>query len=65
MTIRETLAWQSREPRNRKLSPDDARIVWGRLRAGESIAAVHRDFAHIVSIAVIRRIATGARWVEP
>ncbi len=64
MSIRKHLAEQSREPRNRKLSPDEARIVWDRLQAGESIAQVHRDYAHRVSSTTIKRIASGERMVS-
>lgn len=63
MTIRKTLAEQSREPRNKKLSDEDAQVVRSRLHAGESLRKVHRDFPH-VSLATIHRIKTGERWVR-
>lgn len=61
MTIRKTLAEQSREPRNKRLSDEDAQVVWERLQAGETITAVHKDYAHIVSRATIKRVANGER----
>lgn len=63
MTIRKTLAEQSREPRNKRLSDEDAKVVLARLKVGESLRAVHRDFPH-VSLATIHRIKTGERWVR-